>query len=348
MIYLKGRPLIERSGLIEGVLCIEDDLIACPKRMSESTEAVQAKVVEFNPQNLIVVPWEEPAVSMEQKSVDYSVERRKSLRARYAYGFIFLLTNLVGWFVRDYGHDVFPELHYLKACGIGGHDCFRTMGVLRVSLGCFVSFEGLLAKGKISIHTSEPSTFPLWTSRKLGELARIGAGIFLLLQLISVIEFITWWNNYWMPDARMKHSEPAIEKCNQQKEVTGNGNWTTVLSFLIAICAIVIATFSTGIDSQSFQFRKDEIQQEDDIPYKYGFFHIIFSMGAMYFAMLFISWELDNSTRKWSIDVGWASTWVKIVNEWFAATIYCIVEIDFPSSKADKSHGSSRARAIYE
>lgn len=28
-------------------------------------------------------------------------------------------------------------------------------------------------------------------------------------------------------------------------------------------------------------------------------------------------------TSRWSIDVGWASTWVKIVNEWFAATIYC-------------------------
>ncbi|CAN6803918.1 unnamed protein product [Brassica oleracea] len=24
--------------------------------------------------------------------------------------------------------------------------------------------------------------------------------IFLGLQLISVIEFITWWNNYWMPN----------------------------------------------------------------------------------------------------------------------------------------------------
>ena len=46
------------------------------------------------------------------------------------------------------------------------------------------------------------------------------------------------------------------------------------------------------------QFRKDEVQMEDDIPYKYGFFHLIFSLGAMYFAMLFISWNLDNSTRK--------------------------------------------------
>lgn len=29
------------------------------------------------------------------------------------------------------------------------------------------------------------------------------------------------------------------------------------------------------------------------------------------------------NTNRWSIDVGWASTWVKIVNEWFAATIHC-------------------------
>ncbi|KAG2308910.1 hypothetical protein Bca52824_028658 [Brassica carinata] len=100
-------------------------------------------------------------------------------------------------------------------------------------------------------------------------------------------------------------------------------------SFLIAIGAIVMATFSTGIDSESFsfQFRKDEAKEEDDIPYSYGFFHLVFSLGAMYFAMLFISWNLEhsarkNDTRRWSIDVGWTSTWVKIVNEWFAAGIY--------------------------
>lgn len=28
--------------------------------------------------------------------------------------------------------------------------------------------------------------------------------IFLVLQLISVIQFITWWNKYWMPDELKK------------------------------------------------------------------------------------------------------------------------------------------------
>ncbi|KAJ0606233.1 putative serine incorporator/TMS membrane protein [Helianthus annuus] len=117
-------------------------------------------------------------------------------------------------------------------------------------------------------------------------------------------------------------SEPADEKCSPQKHDNKHVDWITVLGFLIGVSAIVIATFSTGIDSQTFQLKKQEYLMEDDIPYNYGFFHLVFSLGAMYFAMLFISWNLDSSTRKWSIDVGWASTWVKIVNEWFAATLY--------------------------
>jgi hypothetical protein len=105
-------------------------------------------------------------------------------------------------------------------------------------------------------------------------------------------------------------------------KIAKDGDWATIVSFIIAICSIVMATFSTGIDTKSFQFRNDEVQLEDDTPYSYEIFHIVFAMGAMYFAMLFISWELNHPTRKWSIDVGWASTWVKIINEWFAASIY--------------------------
>uniref|UniRef100_A0A5B7BC69 Putative serine incorporator n=1 Tax=Davidia involucrata TaxID=16924 RepID=A0A5B7BC69_DAVIN len=395
--------------------------------MVESAEVVEAKVVEIKPRNSEVVPLEELPGSLEQKSVEYLVERKNSLRARYSYGIIFLLINLIAWLVRDYGQRVFPQLHYLKACGIGGRDCFCTMGVLRVSLGCFIFFFVMfLTTCKTSkLYEARNTWHSGWWALKFviliaslvipffipsdfvqlyGELARVGAGIFLLLQLISVIEFITWWNNYWMPNERRRQScflglfmstlfyiastcgimvmyslyasrpsctlniffitwtaillivmmvislhskvnrgllssgimasyivflcwfairsEPATGKCSPQKQESGHGDWTTVLGFLIGICAIVIATFSTGIDSQSFQFRKDEVQLEEDIPYKYGFFHLIFSLGAMYFAMLFISWNLDSSTGKWRIDVGWASTWVKIVNEWFAASIY--------------------------
>ncbi|GMI70011.1 hypothetical protein like AT2G33205 [Hibiscus trionum] len=359
--------------------------------------------------------------------VDCSEEKKKSLRARYFYGIIFLITNLTAWFIRDYGHTIFPPLYYKKACGIRGRDCFQTLGVLRVSLGCFIFFflMFLTTFSTRKLYEASNKWHSGWWALKFsflvvsmvvsffippgfiqiyGELARIGAGIFLLLQLVSVIEFIRWWNKYWAPDEQSKQScsialftstifyvasmcgivfmyyfyaprascslniffitwtavllivmmamslhskvnrgllssgimaayvvflcwsairsEPADDKCNIQKPENGHGDWTTILGFLIAIGAIVMATFSTGIDSKSFQFRKDEVKLEDDIRYNYGFFHIIFSLGAMYFAMLFISWNLQNSASKWSIDVGWASTWVKIINEWFAASIY--------------------------
>lgn len=47
----------------------------------------------------------------QQKKIDVSLERRKSLRSRYYYGVIFLITNFVAWFIRDYIQRVIPEKH---------------------------------------------------------------------------------------------------------------------------------------------------------------------------------------------------------------------------------------------
>ncbi|XP_020259956.1 probable serine incorporator isoform X1 [Asparagus officinalis] len=357
----------------------------------------------------------------------YFVRRKESLRARYIYGFIFFKTNLFAWFVRDYGHKFPSILHYISVCSMKDNDCFHEGGVLRVSFGCFIYFllMSVTTYGAKKLHDVRNSwqsrcwalklvlylasvmvsfLFPADFIQLYGEVARLGAGIFLLLQLVSVIHFIAWCDNRWMPDSQTKQcgllglflctafniatfggivlicliyardascifniflvtwtavlakimmvvslhskvnrgllsssimgsyivflcwssiqSEPPIEKCNMQKEMAEKFDWTNIISLLIAICAIVMATFSTGIDSKAFQFRKDEEQSEDDIPYKYDFFHLVFAIGAMHFAMLFINWQQDHPTRKWSIDVGWASTWVKIVNEWFAASLY--------------------------
>lgn len=41
----------------------------------------------------------------------YGARRRQSLRARYAYGFVFFATNLLAWFVRDYGARALRGLH---------------------------------------------------------------------------------------------------------------------------------------------------------------------------------------------------------------------------------------------
>ncbi|KAL5226529.1 hypothetical protein ABZP36_014794 [Zizania latifolia] len=120
-------------------------------------------------------------------------------------------------------------------------------------------------------------------------------------------------------------SEPHTEICNRKAAVATSADWVNIASFVIAVIVIVTATFATGIDSKCFQFKKaEEAEQaeDDDIPYGFGFFHFVFAMGAMYFAMLFVGWNANQTMEKWTIDVGWASTWVRIVNEWLAAIVY--------------------------
>lgn len=99
---------------------------------------------------------------------------------------------------------------------------------------------------------------------------------------------------------------------------------------MVALLAMVIATFSTGIDSQCFQvhskiewvffspflwrfpklksldkrllqFRKKDICAEDDVPYGYGFFHFVFATGAMYFSMLLIGWNTHYPMKKYAL-----------------------------------------------
>lgn len=82
--------------------------------MIGSVEVVEDKTAEGSVENLEVVQGEE-SISIKHKRVNCTVEKKNSLRARYVYGFIFLLTNLFAWFIRDYGQKVLPELH-CKLC----------------------------------------------------------------------------------------------------------------------------------------------------------------------------------------------------------------------------------------
>lgn len=117
-------------------------------------------------------------------------------------------------------------------------------------------------------------------------------------------------------------SEPAGADCIRKSESESKTDWQSIISFVVAILALVVATFSTGIDSKCFQFRKSDPPAEDDVPYGYGFFHFVFATGAMYFAMLLIGWNSHHSMKKWTIDIGWTSAWVRIVNEWLAVCVY--------------------------
>ncbi|CAM8911531.1 unnamed protein product [Rhodiola kirilowii] len=357
------------------------------------------------------------------------------MMARYVYGVFFAGINLFGWAIRDYGHRVlkgikFTGFHECK----DGKDCLGAEGVLRVSLGGFIFYFIMYIStvGTKKLHGKRDTWHSGWWSMKIvlwmaltvicflipsifldiyGEIARVGAVIFLLVQLISIVSFIKWLNDLCLSDkyadrwhiyvvvvatgsylvclvgiimmflwyapattcllniffiawtlvllqlitsisiqpkinagflapglmglyivfncwcAIRSEPQPQEDSCLRYSH-SRRADWLTVISFVIAVLTIVIATFSTGIDSKSFQFKKKHAihPQEEDrtnrVPYGYGFFHFVFATGAMYFAMLLVGWNTRHPMPKWTIDVGWTSTWVRIVNEWLAVCVY--------------------------
>ncbi|VFQ67637.1 unnamed protein product [Cuscuta campestris] len=98
----------------------------------------------------------------------------------------------------------------------------------------------------------------------------------------------------------------------------------TIASFVLGIVVIVTATFSVGYHSKRFEFRREHEEHQDahDVPYNYGFFHFVFAVGTMYFALLLNGWNAGHPMRKFTIDVGWVGTWARIVNELAAALVY--------------------------
>ncbi|KAI7732660.1 hypothetical protein M8C21_023215 [Ambrosia artemisiifolia] len=266
--------------------------------------------------------------------------------ARYVYSVMFLLANLLAWAVRDYGPTVLTQMNRSVAhFGAGvflliqlismisfitwlNDHCLsekyaekcRTHFTLLAIAAYFVSILGIIlmyiwytphltCQHNIFFITWTLFLLQLMTSVSLHP--KVNAG-FLTSGIMGLyIVFLCW---------SAIRSEPPDENCLRKSGVSRD--WLTIISFVIALLAMVIATFSTGIDSQCFQSRKDEKQEEDDVPYGFGFFHLVFASGVMYFAMLLIGWNSHHTMKKWTIDVGWTSTWVRIVNEWLAVCVY--------------------------
>ncbi|CAI8594816.1 unnamed protein product [Vicia faba] len=351
------------------------------------------------------------------------------LMARYVYGFIFLAANLLAWSARDELSSIstITKVKGLRVCKVE-KECLGANGVLRVSMGCFLFFMMMfwsttraseLNEARDKWHsgwwsvkivlwillTIFPFLLPSALIELYGQIAQFGAGVFLLIQLISIISFINWLNDYFTSETyaeRFKihvmifaatsyficlvgiilmyvwyapipscllniffitwslvllqlmtsvsihpkvnggllspglmglyvvflcwcaiRSEPEGDQCIRKAGTVPETDWLNIISFVIGILAIVFATFSTGIDSKSFQLKKSEKPtQENDVPYGYGFFHFVFAVGAMYFAMLLVGWNSHHSMKKWSLDVGWTSAWVRIVNEWLSVCVY--------------------------
>ena len=62
---------------------------------------------------------------------------------------------------------------------------------------------------------------------------------------------------------------------------------------------------------------------EEDLPYRYDFFHAIFALASMYLSMLFTSWNLNGTdAEEFELNKGKVSMWIKIVSQWVCFSLY--------------------------
>ncbi|MEW5304282.1 MAG: hypothetical protein WDW36_006903 [Sanguina aurantia] len=120
------------------------------------------------------------------------------------------------------------------------------------------------------------------------------------------------------------NSEPDDSVCFQGVGTTSR--WIQIVSFFIALATISYSTITAGIDSDGFFGGRAKAQGtttgDEPLPYRADFFHLIFATASMYMCMLFTSWAVSTDTQSYTLDKGWASTWVKMASKWLCELLY--------------------------
>ncbi|GJP50082.1 hypothetical protein CLOM_g9224 [Closterium sp. NIES-68] len=350
--------------------------------------------------------------------------------AKYVYGLLFLFALVLMWCLRDFGQAALMHLPSFKECKPGDQACTATTVVLCTGLGmslffALMSVTTLGARvdggGRDTWHSGwwppklllwagllgVTACLPLGVLSIYGYVAVAGAAIFVVIQLVSMLNFVFVWNDTWQADKKWHvwgavvtgtcyvalaaaavlmfiffapssscslnisficsllilvliltlvcllpavesagllstgvmavyfaflcwsaiMSEPPGETCNTRPRQTGQTTWTDVTAFIFALLTIVVSVYTVGIDRRCISLHPGSGEDVEGagngkVSYGHGFFHFVFLTGTMYMTMLFIGWDLRENPAQWSLDTGWASTWVKMGIMWFSGAVY--------------------------
>ncbi|CAH2037397.1 unnamed protein product [Thlaspi arvense] len=121
------------------------------------------------------------------RTVVSSISRRS---ARIAYCGLFALSLIVSWILREVAAPLMEKLpwinHFHKT---PDREWFETDAVLRVSLGNFVFFS-ILSVMMIGVKTQKDP--------RDESMSKFGAGFFLLVQVVLLLDFVHGWNDTWV------------------------------------------------------------------------------------------------------------------------------------------------------
>ncbi|EEF45400.1 probable serine incorporator isoform X1 [Ricinus communis] len=147
--------------------------------------------------------------------------------ARLAYCGLFGLSLIVSWILREFGAPLIEKLPWIKSSVTHSKEWFQIQAVLRVSLGNFLFFAifalimigvkdqndrrdswhhgGWIAKMVIWLLLLVLMFFmPNVVIAIYGIISKFGAGLFLLVQVIILLDFTHSWNDAWVEKDEQK------------------------------------------------------------------------------------------------------------------------------------------------
>ena len=128
----------------------------------------------------------------------------------------------------------------------------------------------------------------------------------------------------------------TIRRPPLQRRDTGSPRCTCVqvIGFVLAILAVGLTTLSSSTSSASMALVAGDAEaaaaaagsgttaDEEALPHRPDFFHLVFFLASAYMVMLFTGWDLAAAQGSLTVDSGWGSTWVKVAAAWACALLY--------------------------
>lgn len=159
--------------------------------------------------------------------------------------------------------------------------------------------------------TSAILFFLVYAGISVSPLRHDSAGLFTSAAVYAYVTYYVW---------SALNSEPADDACAATS--AGANKTIQIIGFVLAILALGFSTMSSGVSSQAFDLAKGTGTDDEQLPYRPDFFHLMFMLAACYMLMLFVGWDLAGSGGDFNLDQGWGSTWVKMAASWLCAALY--------------------------
>lgn len=145
--------------------------------------------------------------------------------SRMAYSFLFFLAIVISWIMRDFARPLIEKIPWIMKAAVGfepSDKWFGQQAVYRISMGNFLFFGAmsvallgvryksdkrgsylhhsnwLLKLGAWVLFNALPFFFPNSLVNAYGWAARFGSGLFLIIQMVILLDFTQSWNDAWV------------------------------------------------------------------------------------------------------------------------------------------------------